>query len=362
MSDRLKDRFFTKASVTAFSDELMNAFGRFDERRFLSLVFDDAFQDLELKQRMRHMTVCLHETLPKSYDRAINILIKIAPQITGFEAMCLPDYVELYGLHDWDLSLKALAVFTRYSSSEFAIRPYIQSDAPRAMAYLERLAEDENANVRRLASEGCRPRLPWAMALPAFKSDPRPILSILDKLKDDESEFVRKSVANNLNDISKDNPELVLDLCERWLGTSARTDGIVKHACRTMLKGGDRRAMLLFGFGDPARIEIGQLKLGKKTVVIGESLRFSFAMHVRTKRACKIRLEYKVTFAKARGKVGSKIFQITENTYKPGQHTFSRKHAFADLSTRKHYPGSHDIAIIVNGVEKAKHAFRLASP
>ncbi len=359
MAERLKDRFFTEASVRALAETIKRFYGRFDKRELAQLVFDDGFDGLELKQMMRHTTQCLQQTLPKSYRQAVKILMRAAPEVKGFEAMCLPDYVELYGLDDWDLSMEALACFTKYSSSEFAIRPFLKQDAKRGMAFLEKLAGDTEANVRRFASEGCRPRLPWAMALPQFKQDPSPILPILERLKDDESEFVRKSVANNLNDISKDHPAVVLDLCQRWSGASSRTDWIIKHACRTLLKAGDRRAMRLFGFGDPKRLGVEKLKLGKRSLAIGEQLQFSFALRVGTKRSCKARLEYIVYFAKSGGKVGKKVFKITENTYQPGVHAFSRKHSFADMSTRKHYAGKHEVAIVVNGVEKARRAISL---
>lgn len=353
MAERLKDMFFTEASVNALADTIKGYHGRFNKKKFIQLVFDDAFKEMELKQMMRHTTECLHQTLPNAYKQAVKILMRAAPEVKGFEAMCLPDYVELYGLDDWDLSLDALACFTKYSSSEFAIRPYIKKDAKRAMAFMKKLAGDPDHKVRRFASEGCRPRLPWAMALPQFKKDPAPILPILEKLKDDESEFVRKSVANNLNDISRDHPELVQDLCEKWHGKSDRTDWIIKHACRTMLKAGDRRAMLLFGFGDPKQIAVDKLKLQKKSLAIGDQLHFSFVLKVGTKKACKVRLEYIVYFAKPSGKVGKKVFKITENTYDPGERTFTRKHSFADMSTRKHHPGKHEITIVVNGVQKA---------
>ena len=174
----------------------------------------------------------------------------------------------------------------------------------RGMAFMAKLAGDRDENVRRFASEGCRPRLPWAMALPQFKADPSPILPVLEKLKDDESEFVRKSVANNLNDVSKDHPGLVLDVCEKWHGKSDRTDWIVKRACRTMLKAGNTRAMRLFGFGDPKRLGVAEVKLGKRGVAVGDVLPFSFALAVGTKKACRARLEYVVYFARPGGKVG----------------------------------------------------------
>ena len=202
MAERLKDRFFTDESVRAFAKTIKKHYDGFDEQKFYSLLFDESFEDMELMQMGRHATECLAQLLPKSFSRAVKILMMAAPEVKGFEAFCLPTYVEFYGLDHWEYSLPAMATFTKYSSSEFSIRPFIKKDSARAMAFLEALASDDDEKVRRFASEGCRPRLPWAMALPDFKKDPSPILPILEKLKDDESEFVQKSVANNLNDIS----------------------------------------------------------------------------------------------------------------------------------------------------------------
>jgi 3-methyladenine DNA glycosylase AlkC len=304
----------------------------------------------------------LHETLPNDYATALEILKQVAPAFSGFDAMVFPDYVECYGLEHWDLSLPALALFTTLCSSEFAIRPFIAQDPELAMATMREWAKDESEHVRRLASEGCRPRLPWATALPVFKKDPSLILPILETLKEDEAEYVRKSVANNLNDISKDHPDLVLDICERWYGHSEHTDWIVKHACRTMLKAANRRAMMLFGFGDPTHISVHKLNLGEGAICIGDDLPFTFELSVDGDKACLVRLEMGVTYAKARGKQSTKIFQIKEASFDPGRHPIRRKHSFRDLSTRKHYSGRHQISIIVNGVEKATAGFELLDP
>jgi len=353
MAERLKDMFFKDESVKAFATTMKKHYAQFDEQKFYDLVFDDTFKDLELMQMSRHATECLAKVLPKSYKKAVKILVKAAPHVTGMEGFCLPTFVELYGLDDWEASLPAIATITKYASCEFAIRPFIRQNPDRAMAYLLDLAGDDDEKVRRFASEGCRPRLPWAMALPDFKKDPSPILPILEKLKDDDAEFVQKSVANNLNDISKDHPALVLDICDRWKGSSKNADWIIKRACRTMLKSGNKRAMLLFGFGDPKSLHIEDLRLSKKTAKIGDKVEFSFGLNVRAKKKSKVRLEYVVHFAKAGGKTGKKVFQLIEKTYDPGKHELKRNHSFADMSTRKHYPGKHRISIIVNGVEKA---------
>jgi 3-methyladenine DNA glycosylase AlkC len=359
LPEKLKNMFFTPATIGVMADAIRNSYPEFDAGGFKKAVLTREFTAMELKARMRYTTERLHQFLPASYRRAIGILKKAAPEVKGFEAMCLPDYVELYGLDDWETSLDAMALFTRYSSSEFAVRPFIIQNPKRAMAWMKKLAGDRHENVRRFASEGCRPRLPWAMALPMFKADPSPIFPVLEKLKNDPSEFVRRSVANNLNDISKDHPQRVLELCANWSGRSRNTDWIVKHACRTLLKAGDPRAMRLFGFGDPADITVTGLKPGARQLKIGQKLKFDFTVKVGTKKPCDVRLEYAVTYTKANGKTSQKVFKISEKKYKPGPHRITRNHSFADMSTRRHYPGPHRIAVIVNGVEKAAATVKL---
>ena len=359
MPEKLKDLFFTNSFLEQLGVAIRQVYPAFDQAQFTDLVFDDSWETRELKEKMRHVTRCLHAVLPGNYPDALHILTKVAPLFTGFDAMVFPDYVECYGLGDWDLSLPALALFTQQASSEFAIRPFLAQDPERAMVYMTAWAEDKNHHVRRLASEGCRPRLPWAMALPAFKKDPSLILPILEKLKDDEAEYVRNSVANNLNDISKDHPELVLDICEDWSGTSKNTDWIVKRACRTMLKAGNERALLLFDFSQPADINVENLTMDKQILGIGDDLRFGFELRVATEKACRVRLEYRVDYVKASGKLSPKIFQLREADFNPGSHQISRKHSFENRSTRKHFPGQHRLAIIVNGVEMTSISFEL---
>lgn len=359
MPEKLKELFFTTSFVDQLGGAIEQVYPGFDKDKFKSLVFDGTFEGKELKAQMRHITHALHETLPDDYSEAVRILKLVAPYFRSFDGMVFSDYVGCYGLHDWGLSLPALAFFTKHISAEYAIRPFLAQDAQRALAYLSAWADDENEHVRRLASEGCRPKLPWGMALPAFKKDPSLILPILEKLKNDESESVRRSVANNLNDISKDHPELVLDICERWYGHTGNTDEIIKHACRGLLKAGNKRAMRLFGFADPTRVRVENFALNRETLFIGEDQHFTFDLRVDTDEPCKVRLEFAVHYAKPRGKSSRKIFQIGEATFEPGRHVISKKRSFADQSTRKHYPGEHRISIIVNGVEMAKASFQL---
>ena len=354
MAENLKNMFFTEKSINFIADTIKEHYRDFNKEKFLNLIYDDNWKNEELKQKMRHLTIALNKTLPSSFVESLEILKKTIPYIKGFELMSWPDYIEMYGIDDWENSLPAFAYITKYASAEFAVRPFIAKDPERMMKFMEKLAEDEDHLVRRLASEGCRPRLPWAMALPVFKKDPSLILPILEKLKNDESESVRRSVANNLNDISKDNPEVVLNICEKWIGQSKNIDAIVKHACRTMLKGGNRRAMMLFGYSDPENININNLKIDKKDVFIGDKINILFDLEVNEEKSKKVRLEYAVYYAKAKGKISKKVFQLTEKSYKPGEYNIKKSHSFEEMSTRKHYEGKHGISVIVNGVEKEK--------
>ena len=274
--------------------------------------------------------------------------------------MSFPDFVEVYGQDDanWDLSVNALAKYTILWSSEFAVRPFIINQEERMMAQMLVWSRHENEHIRRLASEGCRPALPWAMALPKFKKDPTPVLPILEQLKSDPSQYVRKSVANNLNDISKTRPDIVIKIAADWHGENEHTNWILKHGCRTLLKKGNRDILALFGLGDTQNVEIGSFDLETASISIGEDMNFSFDISAR--EATKARLEYGVDYVKSNGKRSRKVFKLSEVSLKANEKkTYMRKHSFADLSTRKHYSGVHSITLIVNGVEYGTLEFEL---
>jgi 3-methyladenine DNA glycosylase AlkC len=355
----LKDVFFPTNFFEQLAAEVAALYPSFDRASFLACATGGGFEEMALKEKMRHATKCLHAFLPDDYAQALDLLLKVAPQFPGFDGMVFSDFVALYGLHDWQHSLPALREFTRTISAEFAIRPFINQDPERALPYLYEWAADPDPAVRRLASEGSRSRLPWAEAIPAFKADPTPILPILEKLKGDPAEDVRRSVANNLNDISKDNPQVVLDLAESWYGETGDVDWVVKHACRTLLKRGDMRAMRLFGFADPAQVQVSSLTFRPAELSIGEDLLFSYELDVQTAEPRLLRLEYAVNFVRSKGKSSRKVFHQREFEFAPGLHTISKKHSFRDLSTRTHYPGEHLFEIIVNGVVKKQGSVRL---
>lgn len=359
MAELLKHRY-SRQYIEQVARAVRTAQPRFDAAAFTRSVLGDGWDGLELKARMHRIAAALHAHLPGGYRRQLAVLRRVAPGFGGFEAMFFPDFVEQFGRHDVAASLAALEHFTRYSSSEFAIRPFIAADPPRTLARLHAWAGHRNEHVRRLASEGSRPRLPWGMRLPQLIADPSPLLPILERLRADPSEMVRRSVANNLNDIAKDHPAFVLDLTRRWLGESAATDALLKHACRTLLKRGDAGALRLFGHDDGASVEVSGFRLAVARLPIGGTLGFGFTVTLAQRDAARLRVEYAVDFVKSRGVTSRKVFKIGERRYDAGESArIERRHRFTDFSTRKHYPGAHRIAVIVNGVERAARTVRL---
>ncbi|MEQ9289534.1 MAG: DNA alkylation repair protein [Cyclobacteriaceae bacterium] len=361
MAEPLK-YFFNPEFVSGLASGIKEVHAPFDAIGFQQAVLDDQWEQRELKERMRHITVCLGAFLPHEYPEAVGILMKMAHELSDFPAMVLSDFVEIYGLDHLDLSLDALELFTQSASAEFAIRPFIVKYEKETMGRMLDWSKHENHHLRRLASEGCRPRLPWAMALGIYKKNPALILPILENLKDDPSEYVRKSVANNLNDISKDNPETALKLGQAWYGKSERTNWIVKHGLRTLLKNGNDTALKIFGFKEKVNAAVSGLSLSDEQVQMGNTLHFSFDISNLDRSSSLLKVGFVVGYMKANGKVSEKIFHITEKEFGAGQRVnFHKKLSFKDLTTRKHYPGGHYLSIIINGVPMARGEFELTT-
>ena len=359
MAEPLKN-LFSKELINSLAKNIKQHYKKFNTNAFIGDVFDNTWNEKELKQRMRHITICMHKHISLPYPQQVQILSTVAPQFKGFIAMFFPDFIEVYGLNDLTTSIKALELFTQYSSSEFAVRPFIIKYPKQMVKQHLEWAQHKNHHIRRLASEGIRPRLPWAMALTEFKKDPTPILPILELLKNDESEYVRKSVANCLNDISKDHADAVLQIVNIWKGNSKETDWIVKHASRGLLKQGNVSALQSFGLNDQVNAKVAKLEISKTKLKIGDEFNFETTIELLDKTAHNIRVEYNIYFMKSNGKHSPKIFQIGTYLLNPKQEiTIKRKHRFADLTTRKHYTGEHTLAIVVNGKELAKQTFTL---
>jgi len=332
----------------------------FNKKDFLKHFKTSEWKQAELKSRVRIITKALYENLPKKYDHALKILIPSSAHIKwSYFGVIFPDYTECYGQDNWTLSMKALKEFTKHSTGEFAIRPFIESSQDRTLKELLKWSKDKNHHVRRLASEGCRPRLPWGRKLSNLIKSPTPIIPILENLKDDPELYVRKSVANNLNDISKDNPELVLKIANTWHGRSENTDWIVKHGLRTLLKKGDKRALKIFGHENVKGLKVNKIVLSSKNIKIGDKLEFSFEVENTNKKPVKVRLEYVIYYAKKNKTDSKKVFQIGKLDLHPGKQVLKKAQSFKDFSTRKHVAGEHRVGILVNGEELGVAMFRL---
>ena len=362
MAEPLKNAY-NRQFIDNLSDEFQIVHTNFDRTLFARKVFGQGWKQLELKARMRRITESLRFCLPGEYATSLKVLVKVSRNMRktwpqSFELMLFPDYVELYGQDHFDISIAALEQLTQLASAEFAVRPFIIRYQKKMMDVMYAWSGSTNEHVRRLASEGCRPRLPWAMALPAYKKDPAPIMRILRRLRNDRSLYVRRSVANNLNDISKDHPALVVNLVKPWMGKNKDTDWLVKHACRGLLKNAYPAAMQLFSFGKTDHLKIRGFSL-PKNVEFGDYLPYSFDDVSNTNKIGNLRIEYALDFMKANGKTARKIFKVSESDYPESTKSISRRHAFKAISTRKHYPGKHGFAILLNGTQIAHKTFIL---
>ena len=265
---------FDRARYRHIAAETAAVYPRFDGKQFLALALP-GLDELSLMQRLRRTSECLHATLPDDYKKSIAILRKLAPRInSGFVTLVLPDYVGLYGRDDFDTSMGALKFFTAFGSSEFAIREFIRQDPGRTLAVMKAWANDESEHVRRLASEGSRPRLPWSFRLDALMADPELAAPILDALKADDSLYVRKSVANHLNDITKLHPEWVLGRLKGWPLDNPHTAWIARHALRTLIKQGNPQALAQLGF-HPAEVDVVGPVLDLASVPFGGTIGFT---------------------------------------------------------------------------------------
>lgn len=356
MAEQLKN-LYSKEFIEKLANKLFFIYSDFEKENFINSIFDNTWQDLELKQRMRHISLTLHKYLPFSYDKQLEILKKAKEDFTGLEAMVFQDFVEVFGLNDFSNSMKALEVFTINSSSEFAIRQFILKYENETMNQMKLWSQSSNEHLRRLSSEGCRPRLPWAIALPLFKQNPTKALEIIELLKNDKCLYVQKSVANNLNDISKDNPHLVIEFVKQNIGKTKELDWICKHGSRTLLKKGNKEILALFSFDKSHHINLTDFCYDK-SVNVDDNLTFSFEINS-DEVIGNIRIEYVIYYLKSNNIHNKKVFMISQNEIKSSSKKFIKKQSFKNMTTRKHYLGKHFIAILINGVEVLKEEFYL---
>lgn len=367
MAEALK-AMYNKEFLRQFAEKVHAVYDAFDMKNFVAATMDEPWDGLELKARMRRITETLKTYLPMCFEEALDVLFAIDETCIGFPYLFFPDFVAVYGQedHHWELSMKALERFTQKSSSEFAIRSLLLSDPERVMCQMRIWSQHPNEHVRRLASEGCRPRLPWGVSLPMFKRNPTLVIAVLEQLKADPSLYVRKSVANNLNDIAKDHPSVVLETARRWQGVCSHTDWIIRQGCRTLIRKADPEVLELFGYANPNDVSLlgtsASLTVLPSKLAIGESCELKYELCIRDGDAVHIRIEYGIDFVKARGTTSRKLFLLSDKTVSGGTRlTGTRTHNWSDLTTRRHYPGKHRIVLLLNGLEVARAELTLCS-
>lgn len=348
--------WFNEDRYRAIVDELKNLAPKFDGKAFLALTLK-GLAERSLMQRLNQCAVAAEHALPGTFRQKVRVLQKLAPKLGHeFVSIFLCDFVATFGREDFDFSMEALRFFTVFGSAEFAVRPFIVADQERALKTLRQWTKDADEKVRRLASEGSRPRLPWGMRLSTLVRDPSPTLVILEALKDDESLFVRRSVANHLNDITKDHPDVVLCRLESWDMSKEHLRWIAKHACRTLIKRGHPRALKLFGFGKKAEVS-ATLAASPKQLRLGERLVLNATITSTTSQQQRLVIDYVVHYVKAGGGTAEKVFKWTEvglSAWKTAE--LIKSQVIRDFTTRKHHAGTHRIELQINGQRVAKTA------
>lgn len=358
----LKDRFFNPTVYAQLTEDLAHAYPQLDKNGFFKALTAE-LDTLELKQRLQRTVETFHQFLPDDFRSAVEILKEVAPKLSDFTGIAVADYVGAYGQSDFDYSLDALHYVTQFASAEFAIREFLRTDFDRTLERIIDWSCDDNEHVRRLASEGTRPRLPWSFQLKRLILNPAAVRPILENLKSDPSLYVRKSVANHLNDISKDNPETMLDWLSTWDQSHAHTHWIVKRGTRTLIKAAHPAAFQLRGFTAEPQIHTTDVSLSSQVVPFGGEAKFTFVLISTGNKSQKLAVDYSIHYVKKNGSLSAKVFKLKELILAPNESVrFTKSVDFQQRSTRKHYPGQHRIDILVNGTVVQSGLIKLDTP
>lgn len=321
----------------------------------------EGYEQLNLMQRGRKIALSLRRYLPSDYAAAIEILTSsFGPRLITTAGWGMAPFLYLphsffvaeYGLDHFELSMQAQYELTQRFTAEFCIRPYLQAHRDATLARLKTWVNDPSPHVRRLVSEGTRPRLPWAQHLREFQADPRPVLELLELLKDDPEPYVRRSVANSLNDIGKDHPELLADIARRWMHeASEERRRMVRHALRSAIKRGERSALAVLGCDNDAQVNIGKVGITPQRVRLGESVTVSFEITGAASCPQQLLIDLRIHYVKANGKTSSKVYKLKTLKLAPAAtSTLSKTIALKAMTTRQHYSGVHRVELVLNGV------------
>ncbi len=328
------------------------------------------YEALELMPRARHIAAAMRRHLPSAVPEAIGVLRASLDQpvqrkpgsgLASFLFMPHCFFVAQYGLDDFEPSMQAQYELTQRFTAEFSIRPFLMAHPEATLQQLARWARDPSEHVRRLVSEGSRPRLPWAPRLPAFQADPSPVLALLELLKDDPALYVRRSVANNLNDIGKDHPHILAATARRWMvDATPEREWVVRHALRWSVKQGAPWALEILGYGKKADVELRDASITPAAPRIGESVCVAFSLHNPRRRRQQLMVDFQVHFVKANGSTSTKVFKLKALLLEAGATIqLSKKLSLAEMTTRQHHAGDHRVDALVNGQEFALGGFKL---
>lgn len=354
---RLKDAFGLAVPLRIGAD-ITAVYPAFDDDAFQRDV-EDGYEELELMQRAHKIARAMHAHLPAPGEALLILLASLPPLpetdlwhgMDGFLLMPHVIFVRDHGLDYFSQSMTLQYEITKRFTAEFSIRAFIEHDYARTMARLHDWATDPDDNVRRLVSEGTRPRLPWASRLRVFQEDPEPVIELLEKLVDDPSDYVRRSVANNLNDISKDHPDIAIAVSGRWLAESDSPERrwVVRHGLRTLIKRGDSAALAAIGYGSD-QVTVAEATIEPARPHIGESVVISLTLRNDTSNVVHALIDLVVGFIKADGSTNAKTFKGSEISLDPGDETEIRKRiSLKQHTTRTHYTGTHQVTALING-------------
>lgn len=361
--------FFSRALVKRLASDIARVHPVFSAQTFVKDA-SDGLDELELLDRGRQIAGALGAHLPQSYPEALRILIaSLGPEHATDELIGVglapffyfphTQFVAERGLEHFDLSMRAQYELTKRFSAEGSIRPYIARDPERAMVFLKQWATDTDPHVRRLVSEGTRLRLPWASRVRWLDENPERVLALLELLKDDVSTMVRRSVANNLNDLGKVHPELLIGTALLWLkDASPERQKLVEHALRSMVKRGHRGALELLGYGQTPRVSVTAVSFSPRRVRIGGRVDMKFALKSNSHRKQQLLVDVAVHFVKARGVGAPKVFKLGRVTLSPGEQIeMKARFSLAVHTTRVPRRGRHAVDVIVNGRTFSAGAF-----
>ncbi len=328
------------------------------------------YESMELTERARHISSVLAEHLPTDRKRALAIVVhSLGPEIDeadltgmdGFLYLPFVFFVADHGVDHFEEAMHAQYELTKRFTAEFSIRAFLDRYPEATLSRMHEWAADPDVHVRRLVSEGSRPRLPWAPRLRGFQADPSPVIGLLERLKEDPEEYVRRSVANNLNDISKDHPDLVVEVARRWWnGASTDRRRLVRHGLRTLIKQGHPGALDVLGYGPDSPVEVVAVSVTPESVAIGEKVRIEIHLSNPSMDEGGALVDFIVHFVKANGSTSPKVFKGAELTLTPGEEQTIRKSvSLRQHTTRTHYPGRHEVDVQLNGLVLPGAGFEL---